>query len=74
MTDADRLAQAGQLLYGDWWHTRLAHALGVARKTVQRWANGEQPVPAGVWGDLKALLEQHAGEARAFARTLPKAA
>jgi plasmid maintenance system antidote protein VapI len=74
LTDLDRLARAGRLLYGDWWHTRLAAALGVARKTVQRWASGEQPVPPGIWIEIRGLLELHAGEARAFARTLPKAA
>lgn len=74
MTDVDRLTRAGRLLWGDWWHTGMATALGIARRTVQRWATGERAIPADVWPRLRALLIEHAGEVRSFAAELPKAA
>lgn len=56
MTDADRLARYAAELYGAQWQTPLASDLDVAVRTIQRWAAGQQPVPAGVWPDLAGLL------------------
>lgn len=74
MTDADRLNRAGLLLWGAGWHTPMALALGVNRRTIQRWANGQWPVPGDVWIRLRALLIERAGEARSFAAELKRAA
>lgn len=72
MTPTERLERAGRLLHGPWWHTALAADLDVAHKTIQRWVNGEQPVPEGVWPKLRQLLLQRATDARQYARTLPR--
>ena len=52
----DLFARVGCALYGDRWQTQLAGALGVADRTVRRWAAGEQPVPDGVVTDLCRLM------------------
>lgn len=74
MTDPDRLTRAGRLLYGDWWHTGLATALGRNRRTVQRWATGERSVPDDEWPRIAALLLAHSREAAAFAGELERVA
>jgi transcriptional regulator with XRE-family HTH domain len=38
----------GQEIYGHRWHEPLAAALGVGARTVQRWANGQNEIPAVV--------------------------
>lgn len=54
-------------LYGAQWQTPLAADLDVAVRTVQRWAAGQQPVPAGVWPDLVELLQAKAPRCLALA-------
>lgn len=34
---SDELRTIGETLYGPWWQTRLARALGVAPRTVRCW-------------------------------------
>lgn len=70
MTDVDRLDRAGRLLYGAQWQTPMAEDLGVALRTVQRWATGAIAPPAGIWRDLKPLLERHGKESLSFAKTI----
>lgn len=53
MTRTD-LAAIGRQLYGDRWQTAMAQALGVADRTVRRWAAG-QAVPPAVADRLVAL-------------------
>lgn len=55
MTPAD-LAMAGEALYGLRWHAELARQLGITYRTLRRWMTGEYPVPAGVAGEVRALL------------------
>jgi hypothetical protein len=50
------LAAAGAALYGPRWQSELARSLGVSDRTMRRWLSGENPIPAGVWGDCCALL------------------
>ncbi len=46
----------GQAIYGTArWHTPLAAALGVGVRTVQRWANGQNEIPADVSGHMVTL-------------------
>jgi len=52
----NELEQAGKALFGEQWKTPLADALGVARKTVQRWANGEWPIKPSAADDIRRLL------------------
>ena len=44
------------LLYGDEYVPPLSAALGIAERTVQRWANGTRRVPPDAWGKLSRLL------------------
>lgn len=53
---ADELARAGRRLYGHGWHGRLAEALGVNLRTLQRWASGRNEVPGSVAEDVVTLL------------------
>lgn len=64
---AAKLAEIGQALFGPSWQTPLADALGVAVRTVQRWAAGEREPAEGVWRDLATLC-------RARAKALERAA
>lgn len=47
---------AGTALFGEMWKGDLARALGVADRTMRRWANDQDPIPPGVWRDLRTLL------------------
>ena len=63
MTDhAATLRAAGSVLYGPAWQSELARHLGIADRTVRYWIAGERPIPAGVWGDIAALLERRGSE------------
>lgn len=56
------LEQVGRALYGEAWQAPLARALGSSTdRALRRWLAGDQPVPAGVWNDLFALVgDRHA--------------
>jgi hypothetical protein len=45
-----------QLLYGTSWQASLHWDLGVADRTIRRWAAGSEPIPIGVWNDFKNRL------------------
>ena len=54
-------ARCGMLLYGNEFVAPLAHALGVADRTVLRWARGRyrsraDEVPPDIWRKLHRLL------------------
>jgi transcriptional regulator with XRE-family HTH domain len=42
---ADLLRRVGAALHGRNWYAELAHDLGIARRTVQRWETGDAPIP-----------------------------
>lgn len=44
MTPTD-LATAGASLYGDHWKEPLAAALGVTRRSIDRWLDGSRGIP-----------------------------
>lgn len=54
MTKEDFCATAAKLM-GRGWQTRLANALGVNPRTVNRWANGEISVPPWVRVALRGI-------------------
>lgn len=62
-----RIALIGEALYGPSWQTPLAEALGVALRTVQRWAAGTSEPAPGVWADLRRLAAIRIKEIRAAA-------
>jgi len=70
VSDATILAAAGRLLHGDAWQSPIARDLGVADRTVRRWLAETSPIPAGVWPDLAAALEQRAAAAAGLAEQL----
>jgi hypothetical protein len=61
---ANELIQAGKLLFGDRWKEEMKTALGLSdARRIRQWLTpqGQQsyrPIPPGVWGDIKGLLEQ----------------
>ena len=52
----DLLRRVGPALYGRNWHAELAHDLGVARRTVQRWETGDAPIPPTLRRSLARLV------------------
>lgn len=72
MATSPELIQAvGEALYGPRFETALAYALGVNRRTVYRWRAGTAQPRKSVWIDLRALLEERAGELAKLAGNLP---
>lgn len=57
-----QLEQSGAVLYGPRWQTDLARALGVADRTMRRWANGVNPIPAGLAAEILVLLDDRTRE------------
>ena len=51
------IVEAGKALYGQSWHTDLAHDLGVNVRTVQRWATSETEPKPGVYPDVARVVE-----------------
>lgn len=68
----DLLRDAGECLYGPRWRLDLGRALSVSERTVRRWASGEWPVPANVWGELRGLLKVRGLELASVRRKLPR--
>jgi hypothetical protein len=52
----DLLCRIGAALYGEHWHSSLAHDLGVPRRTVQHWAAGNARPPATLRRALARLV------------------
>ncbi len=47
---------AGLVLYGPAWQFRMADALGVSPRTINRWAKGERPIPDGIEAEIRSKL------------------
>ncbi len=60
--DADLIAEVGETLWGPAWKTPLAEAVRHGKNAVADWASGHQPVPAGVWSELMALMRRRKHE------------
>jgi hypothetical protein len=67
------LFEAGEALYGPRWQSQLARDLGVADRTIRRWAAGTHAVPPGVYLDLLRLTQERAAVLDALAPRLRKA-
>ncbi len=50
------LRRVGEALYGQRWQSALAIDLDVSDRTMRRWVAGD-PIPAGVWGELRDLVD-----------------
>jgi hypothetical protein len=51
---SQQLTKIGEALFGPAWRAALAEALGVAERTVRRWAAGQSDIPEGLGRDLAA--------------------
>jgi hypothetical protein len=60
--DADLIAEVGETLWGPAWKTPLAEAVRHGKNAVADWSSGHQPVPAGVWSELMALMRRRKHE------------
>lgn len=69
---SDLLHEIGGALYGPLWQSEMARDLGVAIRTVQRWAAGTYPVPEGVWWDLRDRIDVRRGELVRLFDKLPR--
>ncbi len=67
------LVECGEALYGPRWQTALAADLGVADRTMRRWAAGTTDVPAGLYVDLLRLTQERAAVLDALAPRLREA-
>ncbi len=65
------LARCGACLYGERWQSPLARDLGVSDRSVRAWVAGTRSIPAGVWGDLRRLLQERVIESRGLLGELP---
>lgn len=66
----DLLREAGEALYGPHWQSPLARDLGMALRTMQRYAAGSRPVPPGLWPELYRLLSARATAIPALMRRM----
>jgi len=64
------LAQAGALLHGERWRLPLARDLGVASRTVERWAAGTVPIPEGLVHDVRQLVVDRIEDLEGLHQTL----
>jgi hypothetical protein len=62
VTDPERLARIGRILYSDQWQVPLAAGLGINDRTVRRWAAGKSPIPESRWAEIKALGKRRSTE------------
>lgn len=65
---AEMAEEIGRALYGASWQTETARTLGVADRTVRRWAAREAEPAPGVIADLAAELERRLAAGRAVLR------
>jgi hypothetical protein len=56
--DNEIFRRVGEALYGVYWQSDIARDLGVADRTVRRWASGHCTIPAGVSTELRTLCER----------------
>jgi hypothetical protein len=69
---APLLTQAGEAMFGTYWHGLLAQALGVNRRTIQRWEQGAFVPKPGMWLDLEKLVRERHAELANLLRELSK--
>lgn len=65
------LERAGIALHGEGWKHKLADDLAISLRGVRRMAEGQAPIPPGVWRDLRRLLLAHSSLCRQVAADLP---
>lgn len=73
MMTPELLKLAGEALFGPRWQTDLAALLGVADRTMRRWATGQADIPDGVAGELVQLLKRRGTELQRVLKRLEAA-
>lgn len=67
-----QLERACHAIHGaDDWKRPSARDLGINIRTFRRMTDGDTPIPAGVWRDLRGLLLAHSTLCRQVAADLP---
>jgi len=66
----DHLCAVGEALYGPSWQSQLARDLGVAVRTMQRWAAGEFDIPEGIPGEIAKLCAKRGADLQKWAEKL----
>lgn len=66
------LSRVGEALFGARWQTEMALAVGVADRTVRRWAAGDTAVPSAIVPKLVAALKRRRGDLRRELRELDR--
>jgi len=66
------LDEVGRALYGPQWQSEMARELGVAIRTVQRWAVGHSGIPEGVFFDLRDKVIARRADLAELAKKLPR--
>lgn len=72
MNQRELLIYIGETLFGTPWHARLANALSINRRTLQRWINSDDPAPRHVWDELDGMLLRHISAAEHAHRQIVK--
>lgn len=70
--NGDLLREVGKALYGPRWQSDLSRDLNVSDRTVRRWDAGQNEIPAGIWAELRALLETRGQALVDVRRRLPR--
>ena len=70
MTSAELIRAIGVALFGSRYQQDLGEALGVNRRTVSRWASGEDEPRPGVWPDLLGIMWERRRELGVLIRTV----
>lgn len=67
MTQGELLRFIGNTLYGANapWGNRMANDLDVNRRTIQRWLDGTEITPRGIWDELYGKLSSRETQAAA---------
>lgn len=68
---AELLARAGDMLYGPDWKAPLARDLGINLRNFRRMAEGDLPIPPGIWPDVRRWLLAHSSLCKQIAADLP---
>lgn len=68
------LREAGEALYGPRWQCDLARDLGVADRTIRRWASGSVSVSESLGSELLALLSDRQAAISRLQRALERKA
>jgi len=70
---AELFAAVGKALYGAQWRSEMARNRNVRSTTVDEWAAGKgEPIPTGVWAELRAELQAHRSHIADLLESIPR--